>query len=749
MSMLGKLRQFWNREVLTGTRALTSDYSPGALRPSYWWYNQLPPFTLFTADWMLQDPQVRFGLKMLNGPMYSAEIEVECDDKAVKAFIEEQWNSIWSKSAKKLLRAKRYGYAGYELMYRIKEGRVVFDRMKDLHPYDTRPLTYHGNLLGLRVKHVRGELETGHIDIGCPKSLWIIHDREFGKWFGYSIFEGAYEPWFEKRMRGGGNDLRKLRMMKDAWSGETIEYPPERTYRVPDGAGGINTISARDLAREMLDLRSSGGTRAVPQSYTSDGQKEWAFTPPTNVSGVTPILEYVDKLDWEIWKGIGLPKEVVEAAESGSGYAGRTVPFLAFLTSRDEEFSEIVEQIDAQVLRPLTRINFAAVPDYRIRPKPLVESMKLSTQGGDDPAARPTQQMPPAPQSWQNRGVNLNGGGRPMQFSAEENAEDETANAVINRGIQKAGIITRDFQKDLLSRLKKNGLDQRSLADIDDLVDEASELLNQSLGETIFAAHVLGAQNAAEAIPTDFFQEVAIGPPPKPPRASESLSPGGDDEPFIRFPGLDNAINNLTERQVLAPEDFYRLGADARAKAFTITADITSEARNQIRNVVTESAYSGGTVDEFIDQVREALPGTPISDGHLEQVFRNNINTAYSVGMNRVLDNPIVESGFPYRAYYAIHDAPRVRSWHLALETVGIDGTNVFHKDDPTWRMIQPPNDFNCRCGWAPLSIRDAAALGVREAVEWRDTGMEPAHMLVKLPDWILEHFAESSWRNG
>jgi uncharacterized protein with gpF-like domain len=44
-------------------------------------------------------------------------------------------------------------------------------------------------------------------------------------------------------------------------------------------------------------------------------------------------------------------------------------------------------------------------------------------------------------------------------------------------------------------------------------------------------------------------------------------------------------------------------------------------------------------------------------------------------------------------AYYATHDA-RVRDDHLAMETLGLDGTNIYRADDPIWREYLPPWDF-------------------------------------------------------
>jgi uncharacterized protein with gpF-like domain len=69
-------------------------------------------------------------------------------------------------------------------------------------------------------------------------------------------------------------------------------------------------------------------------------------------------------------------------------------------------------------------------------------------------------------------------------------------------------------------------------------------------------------------------------------------------------------------------------------------------------------------------------------------------------------------------AYYATTDS-RVRKNHLALEKLGLDGTNIYRADDPTWQRFRPPWDFQCRCSWVPITVEQAARRGVTEAKEW------------------------------
>jgi hypothetical protein len=80
---------------------------------------------------------------------------------------------------------------------------------------------------------------------------------------------------------------------------------------------------------------------------------------------------------------------------------------------------------------------------------------------------------------------------------------------------------------------------------------------------------------------------------------------------------------------------------------------------------------------------------------------------------------------FPYQAYEPIHDG-RVRDEHAELEKLGLNGTNVYRRDDPMWNYFTPPWGYNCRCGVNLLTVDAAARAGVAEAKLWQSTGRPP-----------------------
>jgi hypothetical protein len=217
----------------------------------------------------------------------------------------------------------------------------------------------------------------------------------------------------------------------------------------------------------------------------------------------------------------------------------------------------------------------------------------------------------------------------------------------------------------------------------------------------------------------------SAGPPWRPTAAADEGAGGDTPPPLLKL--IDEAVSDLRRRVPFTREDFDQLDARSRDEAFTVAGIEEENAIAKVQDALAEAAAEGPTLKAFKKKVEETVgEGTFLSDSHAENVYRTNLQTAYSNGQDTVLAHPMVADLFPYRAIYPIRD-DRVRPWHLALEKAGIDGTNVYNASDPTWSVIRPPSDFSCRCGWAGMSIEQAAAAGVREAQRWLDTGNPPA----------------------
>lgn len=220
-----------------------------------------------------------------------------------------------------------------------------------------------------------------------------------------------------------------------------------------------------------------------------------------------------------------------------------------------------------------------------------------------------------------------------------------------------------------------------------------------------------------------------IAPPSVPPIL---LTPGPSEggEP-IRFPLIERAAQRLLERQVFSRTDFDNLDVESRRTAFTVARVDSLETIGRLQDLVSKSAAEGTTLRDFRRGAKEVLEDSPLSDPHLETIFRTNLAANYSVGQVELLDHPLIGDEFPYVLWTSVHDG-RVRPDHLAMERSGIGGTAIYRRDDPLIRLVWPPAGYRCRCHVIPITREDAARYGVAEAVRWVETGEKPA-----TPTWV------------
>lgn len=194
------------------------------------------------------------------------------------------------------------------------------------------------------------------------------------------------------------------------------------------------------------------------------------------------------------------------------------------------------------------------------------------------------------------------------------------------------------------------------------------------------------------------------------------------DEPLTRasvnLPVLNEVVQRVSKLPVTAGINYKDTAAKVHAGAFAVTGELTDHAVTQVKDLLVEALEKGTNKNEFIDNVVEKLGSDKLSEPHIENIFRTNTAAALSAGQQQAVNSPMVVDAFPYAAYHATLDS-RVREEHLALEKAGLNGTNIYRADDPTFLKFRPPWSYQCRCSWTPTTVLQASRKGVEEAKEW------------------------------
>lgn len=248
------------------------------------------------------------------------------------------------------------------------------------------------------------------------------------------------------------------------------------------------------------------------------------------------------------------------------------------------------------------------------------------------------------------------------------------------------------------------------------IVARMRPVLAQSLGDSIIAAWISGGASAIDKL------ALVLPPPAQPPSGgpppADTMQFPGEPDPVVTFPGLEDAANRLLDSRTVSPAEYYAMRQKSRQEAFTISGDLEDATIDKVRVLLADNLREGPSLRDFRKAVDEAVVKLPITEAHLENVFRTNTLQAFSNANDATFQSPIVADAFPFRAYFSTHD-DRTRHEHEQLEQLGIEGTNVYLADDPTWNKFRPPWDYQCRCRWIPYTIRQAARKGVTMAIQW------------------------------
>ncbi len=357
------------------TRQLVTDYDPSDVflaGNAYYNWRRRPPFhRLFHVPAMLADPRVQMTLAIMKGMItslsrfYVDEGDAEEDSPSeVKKFVTRQISRFWRVAANRLLTAMEWGWYGSEVIYRINtDGCYCFADMNDFQQRHVYPVTMDGQFLGIELRH---KAEPRYI--GGQKAFWHTHWRHKNKWWGGSRLVGAFEPWLDKHDEGGALDVRRLYYYKHVFQGEVMRHPPGSHV---DDQG--NSTPYDRIARAMVEKARTGGIYVLPSQFDpTTGKPLWDIQDRMHSSAAGDVRDYCADLDREITEGIGMSQEIFQAAESGSGYSGRKIPETATRGMLTEVVFWMINDADAQIFRPLVRLNFDMEPDYEIIPFGLI-----------------------------------------------------------------------------------------------------------------------------------------------------------------------------------------------------------------------------------------------------------------------------------------------------------------------------------------------------------------------------------------
>lgn len=412
---------------------LTTGYKPSLPIDGMFGQDGLP-ITAWRRDieFMLRHPVVRQALGYFNGGVAGAEfwggpnpddpedekgLPVCQQDDKIGRYIKEQCERFWDRGVPGLQRANEYGWIGAEQMYDTSGEVLKWDGLKTFSPSDTYLLTQDFKPVGVRIKNVASApkpVDLWMAGVNVPaKGLWYANQPRYDAFYGQSQLTGAWRPWRRAAWKDGAESVLDTACYRfgigwviGRYPNEDMQGPnPGAPNTTPDSQGNPRRFG-RDIIRQIVEQAKAGAGIGLPSTKDAQGNYKWDIQwPVTTMVGLENLVAYLDHLYDQITQGIGVPPELLEASETGSGYSGRRIPLEAFLANQQQIADALLRLFINQVLKPMVRYNFGEVK-WTVQVKSLIKTRTKAAQSanpqssaaGPQPGQPNPMQQPPRPQ---------------------------------------------------------------------------------------------------------------------------------------------------------------------------------------------------------------------------------------------------------------------------------------------------------------------------------------------------------------
>lgn len=211
----------------------------------------------------------------------------------------------------------------------------------------------------------------------------------------------------------------------------------------------------------------------------------------------------------------------------------------------------------------------------------------------------------------------------------------------------------------------------------------------------------------------------------------------------------DDALKWMEQRQIVLPDVYYNQLTDLeRLKAFSVARVTVLDELAKIHDSLMDAIDKGLTQKDWRDQLLsdpDLIETLKLSKGRLDNVFRTNIQHAYSAGIARQQEGERALKRRPFFQYDAINDS-RTRPAHAAMDNY------IARHGDPVWQRWTPICGYRCRCVRIALTEAQAVARGwtgqAKQVPSEPDDGFG-VHPLADETHGVREAINERSKRTG
>lgn len=343
-------------------------------------FSTLPP-TYKTYREMAKHPTIAVGRALAAAPALAAEWTVESDDDALDEWVQFIQDEVVGKRHQYLEHAVYgridYGYAPYEKVFAVRDGRIVVDKIKPLIQELTELLTSEttGALVGIKQATTMG---AGEVNLELDAAMVLSFSVHGTNWYGQALLENCREAW---NNWNEANEGAKRYDSKVAGGHVIVRYP--------QGTSVYNNTETdnQDIAKIILDTIQSAGSVSIPTNKQDTGMEEaedqWNIVFDDSGAGMQPQfrdrLEYFDKL---MARGMLLPERALQEGTHGTLAEAESHGEVALVIC-ELATQTITRGINEQLVDPLLALNYgpATAGKVRIMVSPLTNKQRAFLEG--------------------------------------------------------------------------------------------------------------------------------------------------------------------------------------------------------------------------------------------------------------------------------------------------------------------------------------------------------------------------------
>jgi SPP1 gp7 family putative phage head morphogenesis protein len=191
---------------------------------------------------------------------------------------------------------------------------------------------------------------------------------------------------------------------------------------------------------------------------------------------------------------------------------------------------------------------------------------------------------------------------------------------------------------------------------------------------------------------------------------------------------FEEAVAWFRGKLVMTDDQYRRLAADAKRKAFTVAGVAQADVVQAVFNAIDKSLRDGTSFAEFQRQIGPVLAPFGVNGHALETIYRTNMQAAYGAGRYKQMTEPDVLKARPVWVFDAVLDRRTSKTCQ------SLNGLTL-PANDPAWNGRIPPLHHRCRSGIRNIRAEDAQLSGAVPALEGADGFGQPPGMDEWQPD--------------